>query len=285
MLQLKPSGFLKANLPVGLKFFPQSMADVPATKRQSHSATLWAVSTAIWMALLIATPISIWIAGDEVFPFMVALTVLAQSGVTLAALALGWPVNRILGAIAILLVGAWGIEALGSAIGFPFGHYDYTPALQPQLSGVPLLIPLAWFMMLVPSWAMADAILSSRREHLGHWYAPLFALLAGAAFTAWDLYLDPQMVGHGLWVWHNPNGYFGIPWVNFLGWWCTAALLTLIIRPSRLPRMPLMVIYTATWAFQAIGLGIFWGQPGPALAGLACMGVFVVWAWSKERKS
>jgi putative membrane protein len=109
-----------------------------------------------------------------------------------------------------------------------------------------------------------------------------FALLSGLALTAWDLYLDPQMVERNLWIWDQPGAYFGIPLVNFVGWVLVSSLLTLLIYPRNLPRQRLLIIYTLTWAFQAIGLGIFWGQPGPALVGFSVMGLFVGWAWSKE---
>jgi hypothetical protein len=46
-----------------------------------------------------------------------------------------------------------------------------------------------------------------------------------------------------------------------------------------------MIIYTLTWAFQAIGLGIFWAQPGPAVVGFLCMGLFVGWSWWQESSS
>lgn len=248
-------------------------------KYWSHVATFWAAWLMVWVALLIATPVSMWVVRERIFPLMASLGVLAQAGTTGLALARCLPPRRVVVIAAVVLGGTWGIEALGSATGFPFGAYHYTDALQPQLAGVPLLIPLAWLMMLAPAWAVGEAILSDRRERLGRWYALVHAGLAGLAFTAWDLYLDPQMVARGLWVWDNPGGYFGIPWVNFLGWWSSATLLTWLIRPHRLPRPPLLIIYTLTWAFQAVGLGIFWGQPGPALIGFLAMGVFVVWSW------
>jgi putative membrane protein len=91
------------------------------------------------------------------------------------------------------------------------------------------------------------------------------------------------MVARGLWIWNEGGGYFGIPWVNFAGWWLSAASLTLIVRPDSLPRRPLLVIYTLTWLFQALGLGLFWGQPGPALIGLLVMGAFTYLAWKAER--
>jgi putative membrane protein len=248
----------------------------------SRLSAIWVASLALWVALLIATPIGTWLAGDDMFPLMATFGVLAQAAATFIALASDWPGGRVLVALAVVSGGAWAVEALGSASGFPFGAYDYTGALQPQLAGVPVVIPLAWFMMLVPAWAVSEAILAGHREKLGGWYATLHAVLAGVAFTAWDLYLDPQMVARGLWVWNYPGGYFGIPWMNFVGWWLAATLLTLLIRPRRLPRRWLMVIYTLTWAFQAIGLGVFWGQPGPALVGFLSMGIFVIWAWRKE---
>lgn len=254
----------------------------PNQKPPDRVTAMWVASLALWLAVLIATPISQWLVGAEVFPLMATLGVLAQAAATLIALVSGWPTSRVLRALGVVFGGAWAVEALGSATAFPFGAYRYTDALQPQLAGVPLLIPLAWFMMLIPAWAVAETILEGRQDQLGRWHAPLHAILAGAAFTAWDLYLDPQMVTRELWVWEQPGGYFGIPWMNFLGWWLAATLLTLLMRPTGLPRVRLMVIYTLTWAFQAIGLGIFWGQPGPALAGLTSMGIFVVWAWRKE---
>ena len=251
-------------------------------KPMGRLTAVWILSLALWVTLLIATPIGLWLAGDGVFPLMATFGVLAQAAVTLLALAGGWPVGRVLVALVVVSGGAWAVEALGSTTGFPFGAYDYTGALQPQLAGVPLVIPLAWFMMLVPAWAVAEAILARHRESMGRWYALLHAVLAGAAFTAWDLYLDPQMVANGLWVWDDPGGYFGIPWMNFLGWWLAASSITLLIRPRYLPRARLLIIYTLTWAFQAVGLGLFWGQPGPALVGFLSMGVLVVWAWRKE---
>ncbi|GAB4539964.1 MAG: carotenoid biosynthesis protein [Anaerolineae bacterium] len=250
--------------------------------RHGRPGIAWLISLLVWVTMLIATPPGMWLFGDGLFPLMATLGVLAQATTTFFALAGGWPAARALRTLAVVSAGAWVVEVLGSATGFPFGAYHYTAALQPQLAGVPLLIPLAWFMMLVPAWSVAGAILAGRRERLGRWYALVHAILAGAAFTAWDLYLDPQMVAHRLWVWEQPGGYFGIPWVNFLGWWLAAATLTILIRPARLPRPRLLVIYTLTWIFQAIGLGLFWGQPGPALAGCLAMGCFALWAWRRE---
>jgi putative membrane protein len=46
-------------------------------------------------------------------------------------------------------------------------------------------------------------------------------MLGAVALTAWDLFLDPQMVGEGYWGWARRGRYRGIPLTNFLGWLLT----------------------------------------------------------------
>jgi putative membrane protein len=107
-------------------------------------------------------------------------------------------------------------------------------------------------------------------------------LLSALAFTAWDLFLDPQMVGWGFWVWEIPGQYFGIPLSNYLGWIVVSALITLAANPKDLPVGPLALVYALTWILQTLGQGIFWSQPGPAVAGFLGSGVFVWLAWRKS---
>jgi putative membrane protein len=173
------------------------------------------------------------------------------------------------------------VEWLGSTTGFPFGSYTYTDLVQPQIAHVPILIPAAWFMMLPPAWAAAWLL---HAQLPANWATKrwLFPLLAGLTFTAWDLFLDPQMAAWGLWIWDNPGGYFGIPWVNSVGWWGTAVLLTALIRPKDLPIKPLLIIYTITWFLETFGLLFFWNLAGPALVGGAVMGIFVWLGWRFE---
>jgi putative membrane protein len=241
--------------------------------------SLWLALLALWLLVWIVTPVAEWTGGDSTFPLLASLGVLTQAAVSVVALARAWPVSRVVRTAVIVLPVTWGVEAIGAATGVPFGHYDYTDALQPQLLGVPLLIPLAWLMMLPPAWAVAAVLHPAvRSEHA----RLVYAALSGAAFTAWDLYLDPQMVAHGLWIWEQPGSYFGIPWVNFAGWWAVATVLTWLVNPRDLSQRPLLIVYTLVWLFQAVGLGILWEQPGPALAGLLGMGVWAVAAWRKE---
>jgi putative membrane protein len=243
---------------------------------------LWMAQVGVWVLALIMTPISLWLAGEDTFALVASIGVITQLAASLTALSFKWRARRISLAVIVTFTLTWLVEYIGVQTGWPFGSYTYSAQLQPQIGGVPLLIPLAWMMMLPPSWAVAEMIVGSRKESLGSAYWWIFSALAGVVFTAWDLYLDPLMVKRGLWNWQEPGAYFGIPLANFVGWWLTAATITRILRPGELPQAPLFSIYSITWIFQAIGLGFFWGLPGPALFGFLGMGFFVAAAWRVE---
>jgi uncharacterized membrane protein len=230
-----------------------------------------------WVLVMIAIPIIRWVVGDVVLHWGVIVSVSLQALAVLAVLVGEWGAREVARVALILIPASWLIEWIGSSTGVPFGAYHYTPTLWPQLGDVPLIIPLAWLMMLPVAWAMADLLVCRRNR----WR---FIIVSALAFTAWDLFLDPQMVAWGYWVWDQPGLYFGIPLVNYLGWFVSAWLLTLLVRPRVSTSPLLLVIYTITWALQSIGLALFWNMPGPALAGFIGMGVFVVLGWNEHRK-
>jgi putative membrane protein len=246
-----------------------AVESVWAVWRSSH--WLFRILLAAWVLAMISLPIVRWTAGDAPLPAVVSAGVVLQAAAVLTALGSAWGMRRTALTVLAVLVLAWGVEALGSRTGVPFGAYHYTGRLQPQLGSVPLLIPLAWLMMLPPAWAVAERIAGTGQR-------AAFITAAALAFTVWDLFLDPQMAGWGLWVWERPGGYFGIPWVNYLGWLAASALITLAVRPAPVPQGPLILIYAVTWMLETIGLLVFWGLPGPALVGGAAMGGMLVWA-------
>ena len=236
-----------------------------------------------WVLTMISLPILGWILGEGYLLRGMSFGVLMQSVAVLLILYSAWGFSRTLRTFAVIAAFSYFAELLGSTTGFPFGKYHYTDLLQPQIAGVPLLIPLAWLMMLPPSWAIAHIILGKTLNHEENKGIRrktfLFLSLSALAFTAWDLFLDPQMVGWGFWVWEIPGQYFGIPLSNYLGWIVVSALITLVANPKDLPVGPLSLVYVLTWILQTIGQGIFWSQPGPALVGFIVSGLFVWLAW------
>ena len=196
------------------------------------------VSMVIWVLVIVATPIALWTMGQPGLLAALQAGVLTQVVTVLLVLVrAGMARQALLVATAVPLLG-WLVEFVGQASGIPFGSYHYTPLLQPQLAGVPVLIPLAWLMMMPPAWAVALVIVGAQPG----WRARVLrAAVAALAFTAWDLFLDPQMVAWNVWVWAAPGAYFGIPLVNFAGWLLVAFCVSLLrpaLRASRLALIP-----------------------------------------------
>lgn len=243
-----------------------------------------------WLLIMICVPILGWIGGESARNLGIQAGVIAQAVVVIAFSVVAHPPNLtslrdllgfshaphpILLIILTTTIFTFAIEAIGTTTGFPFGEYRYTKLMQPQLAHVPLLIPLAWLMMLPPSWAVAYRW----RDH-----KIMFAVVSATAMTAWDLLLDPQMVAWGFWEWAKDGAYFGIPLSNFGGWWLTAFVLsTLLYKPATqiiTNRVPFLTIYATTWFLETFGLALFWGLGAPALIGGLIMGGMMVLGWS-----
>ncbi len=219
---------------------------------------------------MIAVPIVKWTLGAESIYPLLSLSVVLQASAVFSILYSALGGRQTLRIAALVMAVTFTAEALGSHTGFPFGHYDYTDRLQPQLFHVPLLIPLAWFMMAPSAWAVAQRFRSKAWQ---------FILVSALALVAWDLLLDPQMVHWDLWQWADPGRYFGIPLSNYAGWFLVAIILTWLVGPPDLPLVPLHIVFTITWFLEVFGLAFFWGMLGPAVIGGLVMGLFVWLGW------
>lgn len=186
----------------------------------------------------------------------------------------------------LLLVVAGGLgllaEAVGTATGFPFGPYGYTGTLGPAVATVPLVIPLAWTMMAWPA-LLAGRRLVAALGAGGVSGRALTALLGGLVLAAWDLYLDPQMVRAGHWVWAQPEpglpGVPGIPLTNYAGWVLVsvvvvAALDAVVVRRPVDERVPALLLGW-TWLGSFVANLFFFGEPVVALYGVVGMGLLV----------
>ena len=179
---------------------------------------------------------------------------------------------------AITLAFGWLVEVLGTTTQFPFGDYDYTDALGLTILAVPLVIPMAWSMVAYP---MLLAVQRLSTTNVG------VAIIGGWLLMAWDLFLDPQMVAEGYWVWNadvwSLPGIDGIPLQNFLGWWLAGIVLMLIL--DRLPRKVANdsapnTLLLWTYASNVLGAAVFFGRPTVAIWGGIAMGIVIIpWAW------
>lgn len=165
-----------------------------------------------------------------------------------------------------------GSELLGTTVGIPFGEYHYTDALGPKWLGhVPLVIPLSWFFMALPSYALARAALPERPGAR--------VLMASLILLSWDLALDPAMSrATAYWVWAEPGAYYGMPWLNLFGWYVTGLALMsalALLRTDRwIGRLPLPWLTGYYGANLLLPLGMsaaagLWGAVAATLAALA----------------
>jgi putative membrane protein len=224
----------------------------------------------VWFVAMAAVPIIAGSRQERARERAISLGVVAQVSVIIVILFAHWPVMSAVRAILFVPVLGWIAEVIGSSTGIPFGRYHYTAALQPQIRHVPLAIPAAWLMMMPPAWAIADLAVPG-----APWW--LSAVIAGAAFTAWDIYLDPHLVQWKFWEWDKPGRfYLGIPLTNFFGWFLWASIITAAVQPETLVGTPIWLVYVLTWLFQFGGHLVFWKMPVSAVVGFVAMALFAV---------
>ncbi len=134
--------------------------------------------------------------------------------------------RRTLAFIGISAGVSWLFEFAGVLTGAVYGSYHYGTDLGPKLGGVPAIIPLAWFMMIYPSWQIAGILLGPTEERPGTLVARSW--IAAMVMTMWDTIMDPGMAASGAWVWEHGGPYFGVPFRNYVGWLATTFTVYLL---------------------------------------------------------
>ena len=148
---------------------------------------------------------------------------------------------------------------------------------------MPLIIPMAWSMMAYPCLLATQRLVRSKTAT---------ALLGGYLFTTWDIFLDPQMVGEGYWVWHVAEhtipGIPGIPVENYLGWLVVSVVMMAMLAqlpkvkaPTGVPTLMLSWVYFS----NVFGNVVFFDRPTVAVWGGLLMGLVIVPWWLSLRRS
>ena len=211
------------------------------------------------------------------------VVLLAVASVSFTAVGWGWP--RALSAAAAAFALGLAAEWAGTRTGLPFGAYRYTGLLRPAAGTVPLVVPLAWTAMGLPAYAVGATVARARAGRIA----------AGAvALTAWDLFLDPQMIRNGFWRWAHPGPYQGVPLGNFAGWLLVSAVLMAVFdgllrsrsRPITANHPGLLAAYTVMAVMETVGFAvIFHHGRAIALAGALGMGIPAALAWARRTRS
>ncbi|GGQ52181.1 carotenoid biosynthesis protein [Couchioplanes azureus] len=250
-----------------------SASDRPPEGRPPNGP-LWAL-----LGALVLVQICYPLTRGEVRAGLTVTTVVLGYVLSVAHAWRGRGARTALALVATATLGGFAVEALGVATGFPFGTYDYAGRLGPEVLGVPLIIPLAWTWMAWPAWLAALRLARARAARIA---------LAAAGLAAWDLFLDPQMVAEGYWVWDSPTpalpGVPGVPIGNYLGWLGFALLLMTVLAVATGPAGhrrdrgdgPMLALWLWTYASSVLAHAVFLGLPWSALWGGVLMGAVVL---------
>jgi putative membrane protein len=230
--------------------------------------------------------------------YAAAFTVFARTQIALAFAALAFFLwrhagTRWLSAFAAIYAISLASELLGTTVGLPFGPYQYTEALGIRWFGhVPVLIPMSWFFMAIPSYALArSATASSTAGSDGRTHRIRRIALASLLLLTWDLSLDPAMsTATRYWVWGSDGAYYGMPLLNLAGWYITGLALMAALSALRadgwlrdVPRRWLTIFYGVNLLLP-IGMSIASGMWAVALVtgiALAVCGVLIE-RWAPE---
>ncbi|BDX35082.1 membrane protein [Mycobacterium antarcticum] len=177
----------------------------------------------------------------------------------------------------VVVAGGLGLlaEAIGVATGWPFGDYAYTGTLGAEIFGVPVVVPMAWVMMAWPALVVARTLAVR---------GPAVIAVGAAALTAWDVFLDPQMVAAGHWTWSDPSPGLplvpGIPLTNYVGWLLVSAAVIAILNTTldreAEPSAPAAALYLWVYFSSVLAHLVFFGLPGSAVTGGLLMGAVAI---------
>jgi len=195
-------------------------------------------SLVVHILLLVYAAILVSIVFVLIFKLSVSSDIFFGLSITLLFFALGQSVYElgIKNAVSFLvLTSAIGFlaEVLGTNSGIPFGKYYYTDFLGEKFLGVPIVVPLVWFVISYLSYSIVRGY--SRKSSWGSSKTSIIAkvaLLSAFGAVSWDFMVDPMFSAYGYWVW---TGQFlplpeldGIPLTNFLGWFVLVALMIFV---------------------------------------------------------
>lgn len=126
--------------------------------------------------------------------------------------------------IFFLWIYCWAAEELSIHTGFPFGNYYYTDALGVKLDVVPVFLGLNYSWLLVfPAFFVSNLLVNGKFLDMGMSAGRILftSFIASILISGIDMVVDPlDATKVGEWVWTNNSdtGYFGIPYINYLGY-------------------------------------------------------------------
>ena len=124
-------------------------------------------------------------------------------------------------------------EIIGMETGFFFGgRFQYNNKKNgPMIYKVPLLILLTWFGLIYMGFIYSLYILNIIElvdSNLDLNKIILITTLSGILIMCLDFVFDPIAVDEKRWFWKTPGAYYGVPFLNFSGWFFNCFIILFI---------------------------------------------------------
>ncbi|MFZ5862014.1 MAG: carotenoid biosynthesis protein [Nitrospirota bacterium] len=148
--------------------------------------------------------------------------IVASVGVAFLHGSMRYGLTGVLAFLALFSGGGFAVENFSVVAGPPFGQYHFTNAFDlPMIGHVPLDVGVMYFAMGYHAWVIGNVLLDKADARLDQRFNRI-ALPVVAAFVMvmWGVVVDPGSATIlKVWIWHNSGGYFGVPLINYLGWY------------------------------------------------------------------
>ncbi len=126
----------------------------------------------------------------------------------------------------IAFVVSYATESISITTGLPFGQYYYTTKLGEKIGNVPFKIMLAYFFNGYLALQMAVVFLKKKSKKVRKYNIVLIPFIASLLMVIWNLCFEPIMsIVQENWIWEKSGLYFGVPLINFFGWFITTYLI------------------------------------------------------------
>jgi bisanhydrobacterioruberin hydratase len=154
------------------------------------------------------------------------------------------PVKALL-AVVIISVVLLAIQAAAIQFTYPFGDFSFGGALGYKLLGmVPWTIAFAYTPLVLAIFWLASKLTKSGFR----------VVLSGLFLAAANAVLDPALAFMGLRSWENGGPFYGVPVLNFAGWFISGVIAALILHA-------------------------LWGKEDPVRRSIAFSGFAIIWFW------
>lgn len=108
-------------------------------------------------------------------------------------------------------------EWIGTSTGLLFGNYWYGNNLDPKMMGVPLIIGINWWLLVIGSHAISGFL------NIKGFLKPI---VSAVLMTLMDLIMEPVAIKSDFWHWKNEI----IPLYNYFCWFVIAYILHLVLQ-------------------------------------------------------